>query len=34
MKKELILLIGLSALGVTISDLIIKQGQLPGEYLR
>ena len=31
MKKDLILL---SALGVNINDLIIKRGQLPGEYLR
>ena len=33
-KKELISLIGLSALGVNINDLIIKLGQLPGKYLR
>ena len=34
MKKELILLIGQSVLGVNINDLIIQLGQLPGEYLR
>ena len=34
MKKEFISLICLSALGVNINDLIIKLGQLPGEYLR
>ena len=34
MKKELISLKGLFALGVNINDLIIKLGQLPGEYLR
>ena len=36
MKKDLILLIGLSTLGVNINDLIIKLllGQLLGEYLR
>ena len=35
-KKELISLIGLSALGMNdlINDLIVKLGQLPGEYLR
>ena len=34
MKKDLISLIGLSALGMNINDLIIKLGQLTGEYLR
>ena len=34
MKKELISLIGLPAPGVNINDLIIKLGQLSGEYLR
>ena len=34
MKKELNLFISLSAQGVNINDLIIKLGQLPGEYLR
>ena len=34
MKKVLILLIDLFALGVNINDLIIRLGQLPGEYLR
>ena len=33
MKKDSISLIGLSALGVNINDLIIKLGQLPVEYL-
>ena len=34
MTKVLIALIGLSALGVNINDLIIKLGQLQGEYMR
>ena len=34
MKKKIISLIGLSAPGVNINDLIIKLGQPPGEYLR
>ena len=34
MKKDLISLIGLSALGVNINDLIIKLGQLQDEYVR
>ena len=34
MKKDLISLIYLSALGMNINDLIIKLGQLTGEYLR
>ena len=34
MKKDLISLIGLSALRVNINDLINKLGQLPGKYLR
>ena len=32
MKKILISLLGLSALGVNISDLLIKLGQVSGEY--
>ena len=34
MEKEFISLIGLSALGVNITDLIIKVGQTSGDYLR